>query len=222
MSQIAIGLSIFSLLALASLHVLSSEINPVWHMVSEYAFGEYGWVLSIFFFAWGLCSWATAFAIIPFAKNWTSKLSVFLLFVTGLGAIMGGLFDVRHPLHGMAFALGVPFFPIAALLSSRYVRKNYGVDDSLLRISAHAPWVTLILMGIAMWLFISGLKAAGAFRPDVIELITTLPEGVTAFHGIPNRLLVISYLGWLIVINRSLLQIRGMNKSTVAPPLKST
>jgi hypothetical membrane protein len=204
-SKIAIGLAVVSIAALFLLHFLSAEIDPVWHMVSEYAFGRYGWVLTIFFFAWGLATWVTALAILPWAKNWTSKLSIILLFISGLGAIMGGLFDARHPLHGLAFGLGVPFLPIAAILITRHLRKTHGMDSTNLRIAAHVPWISVILMGTAMWLFISGMQNAGALPSGTPELITTLPEGVIGLHGIPNRLLVLSYLAWLIVINKTLL-----------------
>ncbi len=40
------------LLFLASLHILSPEFDPSWRMVSEYANGDYGSVLSAMFMAW--------------------------------------------------------------------------------------------------------------------------------------------------------------------------
>jgi ABC-type transport system involved in multi-copper enzyme maturation permease subunit len=42
-----------TILLLAILHVLSPEFDPSWRMVSEYAFGQYGWVLSLMFLSWG-------------------------------------------------------------------------------------------------------------------------------------------------------------------------
>jgi len=51
------------LLFLASLHLLSPEFAPAWRMVSEYAYGHYGWVLSLMFLAWGISAWALAAAI---------------------------------------------------------------------------------------------------------------------------------------------------------------
>ena len=51
---IAIALTIATLLLLASLHFLSPEFDPSFRMVSEYAFGHYGWVLSLMFAAWGV------------------------------------------------------------------------------------------------------------------------------------------------------------------------
>jgi len=39
-----------------------------------------------------------------------AKFGVLLVFITGIGAIMGGVFDVQHKLHGLSFGIGVPFF----------------------------------------------------------------------------------------------------------------
>jgi len=49
---LAIVAATAALLLLASLHVLSPEFDPSWRMVSEYANGHYGWVLSLMFAAW--------------------------------------------------------------------------------------------------------------------------------------------------------------------------
>jgi hypothetical protein len=51
-----------TILLLVTLHVLSSEFSPSWRMVSEYAFGQYAWVLSLMFLSWGIGSWALAVA----------------------------------------------------------------------------------------------------------------------------------------------------------------
>jgi hypothetical protein len=44
---LAIAASAATLLLLASLHFLSPEFDPSWRMVSEYAFGHFGPVLSL-------------------------------------------------------------------------------------------------------------------------------------------------------------------------------
>jgi hypothetical protein len=42
--------------SLVILHLVSPEFNPSWRMVSAYADGRHGWLLSIMFAAWGLGS----------------------------------------------------------------------------------------------------------------------------------------------------------------------
>lgn len=39
---------------LAALHVLKPELDPSWRMGSEYAIGDYGWVMRIAFFSMAL------------------------------------------------------------------------------------------------------------------------------------------------------------------------
>jgi hypothetical protein len=59
-AALAAGAAVATILLLASLHVLSPEFDPSWRMVSEYAFGRYGWVLSLMFVCWGISAWALA------------------------------------------------------------------------------------------------------------------------------------------------------------------
>ncbi len=41
---------------------------------------------------------------------------------------------------------------------------------------------------------------AGAFHPETKEMLASLPEGVPAVVGYANRLLVVAYLVWLLVV----------------------
>ncbi len=53
-ARLSIGAVAATLLLLASLHILSPAFDPSFRMVSEYALGQYGWVLSLMFLAWGI------------------------------------------------------------------------------------------------------------------------------------------------------------------------
>lgn len=207
-SQIAIGAGLLSLISILSLHFLSPQLDPRWHMVSEYAFLQYKWVLAVFFFSWAVSYWATAAALMPLGKHWLYRTGVFLLFVSGVGALMGGLFDVRHSLHGLAFALGIPFLPIVAPLMTRYLKRAHGAASSYATVTAHLTWITFLLMAGTMILFMSQMQAAGALASGTPELMLMLPAGVNSVIGYANRLLVVSYIGWLIAINAVVLSIR--------------
>ncbi len=201
-ARFTLAASAVTLLALVSLHVLSPEITPSWHMVSEYAFGEYGGLLSAFFFAWGAAYLALAFTMLPFTQGWLARLALLLLVITGIGAVMGGLFDIRHPLHGLAFGIGVPFLPIATFILGRYLPHHYTLaKPKLMGVVRHAPWVSLVLMGIAMVVFINALKAAGAFHPEgVPHLWASLPDGIPKVVGYFNRLLIVAYLVSILIL----------------------
>jgi Protein of unknown function (DUF998) len=102
-----IALALASALCLAALHVVSPELDPSWQLVSEYAYGSYGLLLRAFFFGWGLGSVALALAVVPLRTRWWHGIGALLVLVSGLGALGGGLFDIRHPLHGASFARSV-------------------------------------------------------------------------------------------------------------------
>ena len=53
---LAIAASGAALALLLSLHVPSPESSPAWRMISEYANGQHGWVLSLMFVAYGASS----------------------------------------------------------------------------------------------------------------------------------------------------------------------
>jgi membrane-bound metal-dependent hydrolase YbcI (DUF457 family) len=84
-ARLAIAAAAAVLLLLASLHVLSPEFDPSWRMVSEYANGHYGWVLSLMFASWAVSSWALAFAIRSQVRTIAGKIGLVFLIAAGVG-----------------------------------------------------------------------------------------------------------------------------------------
>jgi Protein of unknown function (DUF998) len=104
----AIALTAVTLALLAALHVLSPEFDPSWRVISEYALGRHGWVLSLMFLALGFSTWALAWAIRSQVTTKAGKVGLALLLVAGLGEAMASVFDIRHEVgHGVAGLLGV-------------------------------------------------------------------------------------------------------------------
>lgn len=198
---------VISILCLLTLHITSAEFKPNFRMVSEYALGKHKWLLTTFFLCWGLCSISSGFMLWNVVTTGWAKFGVVLLFVTGIGAIMGGLFDVQHKLHGLAFGIGIPFLPIGALLISYHLiqKTEWQNHSTLLLLSGHAIWISLILMAVSMFLLFSSLKANGiAFGPDAAPM-SELPKGVIGINGWANRLLVLCYIAYPILIAKLLL-----------------
>lgn len=199
LAALSVGLVLSSALCLALLHVLSPELDPSWHLVSEYAYGAHGPLLRAFFLCWGFGGVSVAVALFPLAKRWWHWLGAGFVLLSGIGAIGGGLFDVRHPLHGLAFGLGVPTLPVGALLLTGLLALQKPSARRIVQLSAHATWLSIVAMGVTMALFISSLKAAGAFHPESGQVLSELPAGVSSLSGYANRLLVLTYLGWLAI-----------------------
>lgn len=116
LAQVTMATGGLSLLCLLALHFASPEFKPSWRMISEYAMGKHKWLITSFFFLWGISSLALSSLLSQLVTSWAGILGVALLFVSAVGEIMGGLFDVKHKHHGLAFLLGVPSLPVAALL----------------------------------------------------------------------------------------------------------
>jgi hypothetical protein len=202
LAQLALSCGGLSLLCLLALHFTSPEFGPSWRMVSEYALGRFNWLLTAFFLLWAASSILLAAVLWGEITGPWARLGVVLLLVSAFGEIMGGLFDLRHRLHGMAFAVGVPSFPIAALLIGHNLAAQapWSAHADLIIAMSHAAWVSVVLMGLAMAVMMAGFRKAGiAMGPDA-KPPERVPEGVIALGGYANRLLVACDIGWLLLI----------------------
>ena len=198
-ARLAIGASAAAILFLALLHVLSPEFDPSWRMVSEYANGGYGWVLSLMFAFWGISTWALAYAIWPQVKTKAGKIGLYFLVAAGIGEAMASVFDINHALHSAASLIGIPSLAIAAMLISKSLVKDEawaGVKKTLLW-TANLTWISILLMALAFAIMIVTFIQSGAEMPTDETLVITLPAGVIAFVGWANRFLVIVYNIWV-------------------------
>jgi hypothetical protein len=180
---------------LAGLHVLSPEFDPSWRVVSEYANGRYGWVLSLMFASWALSSWALAVALWPQVKTAGGKVGLAVLAAAGVGEAMGAACDINHPLHNLAGMIGVLSLPVAAmLLSVRLGRtRAWAAARSTLLGTANLTWVSLLLLAPALVLISTG--HARAARD-------------TALIGWANRFLVVVYCVWAMTVAGQALRLR--------------
>lgn len=199
---LAIGATLVSAFALVALHFLSPQFHPSWRMVSEYANGNYHWVLTVVFLTWALGSFALAFALRPSVSGWIGAAGLVFLLLAGLGEAMGGFFDINHRLHGTAFAIGVPALPIAAILLTVAVRRS-GLEVPVW--AALLPILSVVAMAVSMMMLFSSLKAAGITMSADSQPLPALPEGVSAWNGWANRLVFATYYLWVILAARAVL-----------------
>ena len=205
MEYIAISVvaaAMLALLCLLALHFLSPEFGPSWRMISEYALGKHKWLITSFFLLWGASSILLAVLLWGQSGSLGSKVGVFFLFLSGIGEIMGGLFDIKHKLHGTSFMLGVPSLPIAAVILGYYLvdLPAYADASTLLISASHATWISVVLMGAAMGVMIAGFKKAGIPMGPDVPPPTSVPKGVVALAGYANRVLVLAYLVWVALV----------------------
>lgn len=190
----SLGAAALVLGLLAALHLLSPELDPSWRMVSEYALGDYGWVLALLFVSWALSSVTLFFAVKSQAQTIGGKIGLGFLLASALGMSMAAVFDVSHDLHGVAALIGMPSFPIAALLISFSLGRNpaWSPARRLLLWTAQLPWLSVVLMTVAVLTRLA--QTGGEFGPGM-------------WIGWANRLLVVAYCVWLIIVARLALRL---------------
>ncbi|HOY11679.1 MAG TPA: DUF998 domain-containing protein [Saprospiraceae bacterium] len=200
--NLVILLSSLSLLSLWVLHFVSPEFKPSWRMISEYALGKYKWLITTFFYLWSVASIILSVLLWSEVSSTWGKIGVILVLISGIGAFMGGLFDLKHKNHGLAFLLGTPTLPIGALLVCYHLlsKQNWQIHETSILYSTHSTWISFILMAISMVVLMSGYKKTGLPMGPDVEPPKELPKGVIGVNGYFNRLLVFCYILWLIVM----------------------
>ena len=198
----ALRVATFGALALlavvAFMHVLKPEMEPTWRFVSEYAIGRLGWLMTLGFMAWAASAIALSIAVRPVMTNAKGRAGAGLLTIVGIALVVAGIFrqdpvtsapeqaTTEGMMHALASMVGIPGIPIAALLISSGLpaARNTGA----VRFAAHATWISLALM-IAYLAY--AVPRAGGFNASV-------------YAGVMNRLVVIAYIGWQLVLTREL------------------
>jgi hypothetical protein len=200
-ARLATGATIAEVLLLASLHLLSPEFDPSWRMISEYALGHYGWVLSLMFLCSAVSAWALAIAIRAGAQTAGGKTGLWFLVIAGAGGAMASVFDITHDVgHEIAGVLGVIGFPIAAvLLSSALGRlEPWRTCRKTLAAVAHLSWISVVLLIATLVLMtVQMAHANGGHLPQHAPKV--LPAGVFRLDGWANRLIVLSNCLWVFI-----------------------
>jgi hypothetical protein len=197
---ITVGAVMYIVLALVVLHFLRPEYDPVARVISNYAVGPYGFLMTTAFLALAISTLSLAFGIykgvVPAAR---SGGGLTLLVVAGLGALPVALFptDVTPEdlpittvgtIHVLASVASLAFFVVASLLLSRRLKNDE-------RWSSFQP----TLWGFAL----AGLAAFIAFF--VIKALN-LPVG-----GIAQRVSFLTALLWLFLTGNHLRSVHGQS-----------
>ena len=98
-SLAAIILVIVAVGAVTILHVVRGEVHPVSRVMSEYANGEHGRLMTITFYAFGLSSIALGFRLsYAIVRHLTTRIVTGLLVLGGISLLAAGIFEVERAL----------------------------------------------------------------------------------------------------------------------------
>lgn len=203
-AHLALGGIAVSALCLALLHWLSSEFEPSWRMVSEYANGRYPALLTLVFAAWAVSSFALALALWPLAASTLGKVGLAFLVLAGIGQVLGAVFDINHKLHGPAAMLGIPSLCIAAVALTLAMSRRSDLTAPPMW-SAHLLWISFVIMLIGVAVFFAALKAAGVDMSQG-QPLARLPNGVTGYVGWANRFFFFTAYLWVVLTSLALLK----------------
>jgi hypothetical protein len=182
---------------LAALHILKPEYDPSWRMVSEYGIGRFGWAMQLAFFSLAIASLSAIAAVWSDVKSIAGYVGQVCLLIAATGMTLGGIF-VSDPIttdpdalsasgrmHILGAQLGIPSIPLAmTLISGALTRRN--VARAAARLSL---WLTVgfVWLSFGALVFLAFAVAKGTLGPDV-------------FIGWPNRLFIVGYSLWLMVV----------------------
>jgi hypothetical protein len=183
--------SALAALALLSLHVLRTDLSPSTHMISEYAIGPYGDVMTCSFLSFAVASASLWIALLPHARGIAGRVGLGFLLLATIGLTLGGVFAMDPTttdqeamsfsgrMHGVGFMLGVPGELFAVLLVSIALRRQVAWRASRLLPMAFVVWGSVVVM-IPLLIHQSGF-------------------------GIPNRVFMLGYALWMFLAARPFL-----------------
>jgi hypothetical protein len=198
------GAAVF-LVLLAALHFIKPEFDPSWRVISEYALGDYGWIMVLAFLCLAF-SCVTLFIVIRSqTRTIGGKIGLAFLLVSAAGLTIAAIFTT-DPLtasqdelttHGNLHALGAALgtgFPIAATLIARSLARNQAWSSARRSLiwAAVLAWIGFLVFALSMAVM---FPDDGTFGPDVLI-------------GWPNRFMMLANSVWLMVVAWQAIRVR--------------
>lgn len=205
---LAIASTVLFQALLFGLILLRPDLDPYWHTVSEWAYGPYGWVLRLAFYAAALGYVALGVSLRSHVPNAVGRVGLAILAICVLGCVGVGTFvtdpmplrpplsttGMLHVISGMSHILLLPC--AAIVITTRLARTN---PNEATRVRLR-------------WLGLMPLVALIAFI--VHQALYVMPQGPDAYGpnvpiGWPPRLLFLTYSIWVVAVACTLPRLLG-------------
>lgn len=202
-ARLSISTGVIFVIILGSLHLLEPEFDPTWRFISEYALGNFGWLMHLAFGLLAVSLISAGIVIHSQARNIAGYIGLVILGISAIGIMIAAIF-VTDPLSasqddatfsGKMHSIGatLDYTPVAALLISFALARNEAWRTIRVRL-----FVTAGITFIIMVLFILQIPHDGQFGPGVLA-------------GLYGRILIVSYLGWVCIVGTHALKLRRQN-----------
>ncbi len=192
---------------LVLLHFLEPEFAPSWRMISEYEIGQYGWLMTIAFLCWGLGVLDLQMVLSHSLGTTGGKIGRWWLVVIGVAMMAAGVFKTNaitdntpsldNTIHTLCGAIVIITFPVAATLVARSLSQN----PKWVRARGWLVWGT-VLCWLSLLAFFGSIIISGLIHPGAGRV------GPQVLLGWPNRVLVVVYSVWMIVVARYATRLR--------------
>lgn len=197
---------------LVALHFIKPGLDPSWHFISEYAIGDYGWIMVLAFLSFAFGYVALCVAIRSQLRTIVGRIGLGLLLVSALGLTIAAVFTTdpitatgdavttEGKIHNLGGTLGIAM-PFAAALVGWKLARNPAWSSARRPIlwATGLALVAFVVSFVSLGVMVS--QSGGRFGPDVPV-------------GWPNRFEVLAYSVWLMVVARQAIRVRGRSRST--------
>ena len=180
---------------LAGLHLVKPELEPTWRFVSEYALGRAGWMMTCAFISLATSLLAAVVATWRHVHTVAGRIGLVILLVAAVGLLIAAGFET-DPINTAADAY--THAGRVHLLGASLDYSPIGMQLTGWALSRTPRWRSLrrplmITAGISLALmvgFTATLPHDGQFGPG-------------SYTGLLGRFLLLSYLGWIVVVGRA-------------------
>ena len=172
-------------IVLILLHILQPEFDPRFRFMSEYALGDYGWLMTTAFFFLGLAPLIAALGLRNLnGKSWSARIGLGLLIVGAIFIWLAGIFKDSIP-HLLA---SVVVFP-SVVMSVFFLSWTFGYATRWQKI-----YLVMLFIALGMLvLFLSMVADVG-------------------MPGLQQRVFIFLFLLWLTIVVH--ISVRGMQNRT--------
>jgi len=206
-SLIAVGIF---LLLLSLLHFIEPDFEPSKHLISEYELGRFGILMSFAFFSLAVGVHTMVLSTWSFTNNKTSLIGRYFFLSTTIALFGVGIFypsvipnwvSITHTIFGV---MVIFTFPVAATLYTIGFNNNQKWTGSRIPLL-----IATVLVWIGLLVFASSISA---FQPETLK-----DKGILTI-GWQNRLMILAYCLWIMIVAFKAKLIQDRNLSEVKNP----
>ncbi len=195
---------------LGGLHSLRPDLDPSWRFISEYARGDFGWLMSLAFTALAVACLSGLWVFRQAAGGWPGRIGAVLLGISSLGMLMAAVFVTdpintptdRLSLSGALHSLGggLNFTTLAVIALTLGLARNERWQGSVALL-----WLLAGLGLLADLAFVVSASAAGdGFGPG-------------NYTGLLGRIVMVSVAAWMITAGAHAIRLAVVRNPLVRP-----